>query len=76
MRRAVRWLARCRRTFIRGSGRAARAPQSGATNSGMRILLIPLLLAVAVVLTAVLLATPPKAGGAVGPATQHRDRKN
>jgi hypothetical protein len=42
----------------------------------MRILLIPLLLAVAVVLTAVLLATPPKAGGAVGPANQLQDQKN
>jgi hypothetical protein len=35
----------------------------------MRLLLIPLLLAVAVVLTAVLLATPPKADGALGPLT-------
>jgi hypothetical protein len=43
---------------------------------GMRLLLIPLLLAVAIVLTAIVLATPPKAGGAVGPATQHQDGKN
>jgi hypothetical protein len=42
----------------------------------MRILLIPLLLAVAVVLIAVVLATPPKAGGTVGPANQLQDRKN
>jgi hypothetical protein len=42
----------------------------------MRILLIPLLFALAVVLTAVLLATPPKAGGAVAPATQHESVKN
>jgi hypothetical protein len=41
----------------------------------MRILLIPLLLALAVVLAAIVLATPPKAGGPVGPATQHQDRK-
>jgi hypothetical protein len=40
------------------------------------MLLIPLLLAVAVVLTAVALAIPPDAGGAVGSATQHQDRKN
>ena len=43
---------------------------------GMRLLLIPLLVAVAVVLTAALLATPPKAGGTAGPAVQHRDLKN
>jgi hypothetical protein len=42
----------------------------------MRLLLIPLLLAVAVVLTAALLATPPEAGGTAGPAVQHRDLKN
>jgi hypothetical protein len=41
----------------------------------MRLLLIPLLLAVAIVLTAIILATPPKAGGLVGPATQHQDRQ-
>jgi hypothetical protein len=42
----------------------------------MRVLLIPLLFALAVVLTAIVLATPPKAGGAVAPATQHQDRKS
>ena len=40
----------------------------------MRILLIPLLLALAVVLTAIVLASPPKADP-VGPAAQHQDRK-
>jgi hypothetical protein len=41
----------------------------------LRILLIPLLLALAVVLTAIFLATPPKAGDPVGPAALHQDRK-
>jgi hypothetical protein len=42
----------------------------------MRLLLIPLLLALATVLAAVLLATPPTAGAAIGHATQHQDRTN
>jgi hypothetical protein len=41
----------------------------------MRILLIPLLLALAVVLATILLATPPKAGGPVDPAAQHQAQK-
>ena len=42
----------------------------------MRLLLIPLLLAVAVVLTAIVLATPPKAGGTGEAAVLHRQPKN
>jgi hypothetical protein len=42
----------------------------------MRLLLIPLLLALAVILAAILLATPPTASAMVGPATQHQDRRN
>jgi hypothetical protein len=42
----------------------------------MRLLLIPLLLALAVVLAVVLLATPPTAGAAVGHVTQPQGRTN
>jgi len=44
--------------------------------SGMRLLLIPLLLAVAVMFLAILMATPPKAGATVGPAAQHQHQQN
>jgi hypothetical protein len=42
----------------------------------MRILLIPLLLALAVVLAAIVLAAPPKAAESVGPIAQSQEQKN
>jgi hypothetical protein len=61
---------------MRGSARCQSRASKRRDVFGMQLLLIPLLLAVAVVLTAIVLATPPKAGGTVGPAIQQQDRKN
>lgn len=43
-------------------------------HSAMRLLLIPLLLAVAVVLMAIVLATPPKARGAIDAADRQQEQ--
>ena len=72
----ARPIALASRSLMRGSGHGRVRASNRCDLADMRLLLVPLLLALAVVLTVVLLASPPTAGGTVGAATQHRDRTN